>query len=158
MNTEAGKPLLEDIEMVGPEEGIDIDDVFTSDPTGRRFIIEDLLEWAYVKQLHLVMRSLAKKYCNGCHYDSPSQIDHDVCVMMSFEEQVDTWFSEALQIADEDWVIGHWFGTLGQISPTVRYHEVSKYLDPVYRCEEWMTQEWKSHVKERLVALEYQPF
>ena len=35
-----------------------------------------------------------------------SQIDHDVCIMMSFEEQVDTWFSEALQIADEG--LGHW--------------------------------------------------
>ena len=54
------------------------------------------------------------------------------CVMMPFEEQVDKWFKEALQMVDEDCVIGHWFGTLGKLHPTVHYHEVSKYLDPSY--------------------------
>ena len=54
-------------------------------------------------------------------------------------------------------MIGHLFGTLGQIHPTVRYYEVSKYLDPVYRLEEWMSPEWKMDVKNRLVSLEYHP-
>ena len=27
------------------------------------------------------------------------------------KEQVDKWFEEALQMVDEDCIIGHWFGT-----------------------------------------------
>ena len=119
MKCEESKPLLEDIVMAEPEIGMDIDDVFTSEPLDHGIVIADLLKWSYVIRLRLVMNSVAKKYCNGCHYDHPSQLEHDVCVMMPFQEQVDKWFDEALQTVDEDAVIGHWFGTLGQIHPTV---------------------------------------
>ena len=156
MKCEESKPFTEDIVMVEPEMGMDIDDVFTSEPLDRGIVIADLLKWSYAMRLRLVMSSVAKKYCNGCHYDHPSQLEHDVCVMMPFEEQVDKWFDEALQTVDEDAVIGHWFGTLGPIHPTVRYHEVSKYLDPIYRLE-WMNSEWKLDVKNRLVSLEHHP-
>ena len=89
MKCEESKPLLENIVMAKPEIGMDIDDVFTSEPLDRGIVIADLLKWSYAICLHLVMSNVAKKYCNGCHYDHPSQLEHDVCVMMTFEEQVD---------------------------------------------------------------------
>ena len=104
------------------------------------------------------MSTVAKKYCNSCYYDNPSQLEHDVCVMMAFEEQVNKYFDEALQMVDEDHVIGHWFGTLGKPHPIVHYHEVSKYLDPAYRHDEWMNAEWKLDVKKKLLSLEYHPY
>ena len=119
MKCAESKPLLEDIVMAELEIGMDIDDVFTSEPLDHGIVIADLLKWSYAIHLHLVISSVAKKYCNGCHYDHPSQLEHNVCVTMPFEEQVDKWFDEALQTVDEDCIIGHWFGTLGLIHPTV---------------------------------------
>ena len=154
MDIDEATSLLEDMDM---SELPGMDDVFMAEPGNHSKDIADLLKWSYALHLRLLMSMIAKKYCNGCHYAHPSQLEHDVCVMMPFEEQVDNWFEEALQTVDEDAVIGHWFGTLGQIHPTVRYHEVSKYLDPVYQLEEWMNLEWKLDVKNRLVSLEHHP-
>ena len=104
------------------------------------------------------MSTVTQKYCNGSYYDHSSQLEHDVCVMMPFEEQVEKWFEEALQMVDEDCIIGHWFGTLGKLYRTVRYHEVSKYLEPTYRLDEWINVEWKQDVKKKLLSLEYHPY
>ena len=152
------KPLLETMDMSENKNNEDLDDVFMADPGNRPKDIADLLKWSYALKLRPVMSLVAKKYCNGCHYDLPSQLEHDVCILMSFEEQVNKWFEEALQIVDEDCVIGHWFGTLGQLHPTVRYHEVSKYLDPAYRFEDWMDEECKLDIKNKLLALAYHPY
>ena len=116
MDIDEVTPLLEDIDMF---ELPDLDDVFMAEPGNRSKDIADLLKWSYALRLRSMMSMIAKKYCNGCHYTHSSQLEHDVCVMMPFEEQVDNWFEEALQTVDEDAVIGHWFGKLGQIHPTV---------------------------------------
>ena len=67
--------------------------------------------------------------------------------MMPFEELVDLWFEEGLENIDEDKVLGSWLGNFGQVSPTIRYHEILKYLDPVYRLEEWCDETWMRDVK-----------
>ena len=155
MDIEEVTPLLEDIVM---SESPGLDDVFMAEPGNRSKDIADLFKWSYALHLRSMMSTIAMKYCHGCRYDHPSQLEHEVCVLMPFEEQVDKWFDEALQTVDEDAVIGHWFGRLGQIHPTVRYHEVSKYLDPAYRLQEWMNHEWKLDVKSRLILLEHHPY
>ena len=152
MDINEATPLLEDIDM---GESQSFDDIFMSEPSNRSKDITDLLKSSYALQIRSLISTLVKKYCNGCYYDHPSQLEHDVCVMMTFEEQVNKWFDEALQMVDEDYVIGHWFGTLGRLHPTVRYHEISKYLDPTYRYDEWINAEWKSDVKNKLLSLEY---
>ena len=88
MKCEESKHLLEDIVMVEPEIGMDNDDVFTSEPLDCGIVIADLLKWSYAIRLRVVMSSVTKKCCNGCHYDHPSQLEHDVCVLMPLEEQV----------------------------------------------------------------------
>ena len=75
--------------------------------------------------------------------------------MMSFEEQVNMWFEDGLQIVDEDGIIGYWFRTLGKLHPTVSYHEISKFLDPFSKHDEWINAEWKHDVKKKLLSLEY---
>ena len=124
---------FEDAEAAARLEALDIDDVFMSDPRDRSNDIADLFKWAYAEHLRPVMATLAKKYCNRCYYDHPSQLEHDVCILMPFAEQIDRWFEEALTMINEDCVIGTWFGALGRLHPTTRYHEVSKYLDPTFR-------------------------
>ena len=101
------------------------------------------------------MSSVASKHCVGCCYDHPSQLEHDVCVM-AFEDQVYHWFDEAMTLVDEDVVIGKWLGNLGNLQPTVQYHDVSRYLDPEFRLE-WTDTEWKADVKQKLISLEHHP-
>ena len=104
MDIHEATPLLEDIcitELPG------LDDVFMAEPGNHSKDIADLLKWSYALRLWSLMNMIAKKYRNGCHYAHPSQLEHDVCVMMTFEEQVDNWFEEALQTVDEDAVISH---------------------------------------------------
>ena len=129
------------------QNSMDIDDVFLSDPNGRQFKIGDLLEWSYALSLRPIITQLAKKYCFGCQYDHPSQIEHDVCIYKSYSEQVSDYLDEALALVDEDAVLGHWIGNLGSLSPTVRYHEVSRYFDPTFRRDEWKNTEWKHSIK-----------
>ena len=147
-------PLSEDIDM---GELQSFDDVFMSQPDNRSQDIADLFKWSYALHLKSIMSTVVKKYCNGCYNDHPSQTEHDVCMMLTFEEQVNKWFDEALEMVDEDYIIGHWFGTLGQLHPRVHYHEISKYFDPMYRLE-CINVEWMLDVKNKLLSLEYHPY
>ena len=155
MDMDEATPLLESIDVYQPQG---LDDVFMQEPGNRSKDIADLFKWSYALHLRSVLSSVATKYCNGCYYDHPSQLEHDACMIMSFEERVNEWFDEALQMVDEDYIIGHWFGALGKLHPSVRYHEVSQYLDPAYRLDEWINAKWKLDVKNKLLSLEYHPY
>ena len=77
--------------------------------------------------------------------------------MMPFEEKLINWFNEILEAVDEDFIIGKWLGYLGQLNPTIWYHEISKYLDPEYWLDDWRDEMWMSDVKEELISLEHFP-
>ena len=57
--------------------------------------MENQLVQLYVKLLQEYINRIAKKYCNGCHLDNASQLQHDKCFQMDWEERVDTFFEEA---------------------------------------------------------------
>lgn len=143
---------------VEPNQPMDLDDVFMSEPRDRSNDIADLLKWSYALRLCTAMRIVTKKYCNGCYYDLPSQREHNMCLIIPWQEQVDRWFDEALDKVDEDVVIGNWLGNLGNIHPSVRYHEISRYLNTEYRLVEWRDNAWKMDVKEKLLCLEHYPY
>ena len=65
-----------------------------------------------------------------------------ISVIMPFEEQVDNWFNEILEAVGEYYIIRKWLGYLRQLNPTVRYHEISKYLDPEYQLDDWRDETW----------------
>ena len=148
----------EDSHMAEYSSKQSFDDVFMTDPRDRSTDIADLLKWSYALHLRPVISEVAQKHCNGCYFDHPSQLEHDVCILMPFADQVNQWFDDALSIVDMDVVIGNWLGNLGGFTPSVRYHEVSRYLDPDYRMNEWIDTQWKDDVKDKLIALEHHPF
>ena len=121
ITTETG----EDIEMAEPSHDLGLDNVFMSDPHDQSTKLADLLIWSYALHLRTVMDKVAEKHCSSCYYNHPSQLEHDVCVLMDFDEQVHQWFDEALAMADEDLVIGKWLQDISTLWPTVWYHEVS---------------------------------
>ena len=65
------------------------------------------------------MNTIVQTQCNGYYYNLPSQLEHDVCLHMTFKEKVEKWYEEALNMVDEDFILGHWLGTLGHLQPTV---------------------------------------
>lgn len=133
MDTDQNTSLMdqkEDIDMVEAEANLD--DVFMTDPQDQTIVIADLLKWTYALSMRLIVSDVTKNFCQGCVCDHPSQLEHDVCVIMPFEEQVDNWFNEILEAVDENYIIRKWLGYLGQLNPTVQYHEMSKYLNPEY--------------------------
>ena len=155
MELDEARPFLED---QTDRQYINTDDVFMSDSRDRSRDIADLLKWCYALHLRPHMSAIAHQYCHGCSFDHPSQKEHNVCVMMTFEEQVDMWFNEALTKVDEDLVLGKWFGSIGGLYPPVRYHEISRYIDPEYRIDEWRDEIWKNDVKLKLLSLEFYPY
>ena len=50
----------------------------------------------FAVEIYFLMPDIIKKTCNGCRINHPSQIEHDVCLMMTREEMVEHCFDEAL--------------------------------------------------------------
>ena len=54
----------------------------------------------FAVEIYFLMPDIIKKTCNGCRINHPSQIEHDVCLMMTREEMVELCFKEALREID----------------------------------------------------------
>ena len=86
-----------------------------------------MLKWSYALHLRPVISEVAQRHCNGCHFDHPSQLEHDVCILMPFAEQVNQWFEDALSIVNMDMVIGNWLGNLvvlHLVFVTMKYQDI----------------------------------
>lgn len=53
---------------------------------------------AYAQELVICIREVAESKCFGCSMDHPSQVQHDVCIMMPWEERIEECFDEALDL------------------------------------------------------------
>ena len=56
---------------------------------------------AYALHLEENMDTAIRKLCYGCEVSHPSQIQHDVCVMMEEEERIEHCLKECLKMIDE---------------------------------------------------------
>ena len=65
------------------DQDLDLDDVFMSDSDDRSFVIADLLRWSYALRMRPTISEIVHKKCQGCFYDHPSQVQHDVCIKVS---------------------------------------------------------------------------
>lgn len=53
---------------------------------------------AYAQQFVICIRAVAEQKCFGCSVDHPSQLQHDICLMMPWRERIDVCFDEALDV------------------------------------------------------------
>ena len=52
----------------------------------------------YAACLHKYIDRVAEKHCSGCKIGHPSQLQHDICLLMDWEEKVDSFFDEAFML------------------------------------------------------------
>jgi hypothetical protein len=60
----------------------------------------DLLVVLFAKHLLEKIPEVLGEKCYGCKTEHPSQIQHDVCIMMSRKEQVELFFEDLLEKLD----------------------------------------------------------
>ena len=63
--------------------------------------LDNALAFSYAVHLRPLISKLVTERCHGCRIGHPSQIQHDVCVMMDEEEKIRYCMSEAILQADE---------------------------------------------------------
>lgn len=61
------------------------------------YFCEELFVTCVLPELQQQVSLLVPQKCYGCQVNHPSQIHHDVCLMMGLEEQVNVCFSDALE-------------------------------------------------------------
>ena len=67
----------------------------------RRKRIEDILLQCYAREITPIISRLVVENCNGCHNDHHSQRHHQ-CLTMEKDEQLCTYFDEALSRISEE--------------------------------------------------------
>lgn len=125
--------------------------------------IEDALMVAYARCIVDVMPEHVTRNCYGCNlwdpvndmlYDHPSQLHHNVCVMMSQEDQVDLCFEDALKEVDNSEEVDNvWRELRDGMLPPATWIECSKFLCKDWRWTEWITEDWKEKVKKMVCRL-----
>lgn len=60
----------------------------------------DILTVLFAKHLLKKIPAVVYEKCYGCQADHPSQIQHDVCIMMSRKEHVELYFDELINKLD----------------------------------------------------------
>ena len=99
---------------------------------------------AYAVHLKKVIPDVATELCYGCQVDHPSQIQHDVCLMMDEEERIEYCLEKARTLLNESKIL-----RLFQ-----RLFSFDKYdLDYIYD-KDWISQLWKNDEWRRMVCHE----
>ncbi len=148
--------IPEDVEMTDAETSRE-PSYSTAYMNGTRTVYLDmLLKYAYASYLRPIILELTKDHCDGCIKDYPSQRDH-ACLMTPFSDHVVTWLETALDNLDESKAVELWFIYLARVTPKVRYHEISPFLDMDWRWGSWIDEIWKQDVTEKLVVLNENP-
>lgn len=61
-----------------------------------------MLKESYAEVMHPMIMTMIKERCFGCQVDHPSQVQHDICTMTEYEDQIDMFFQEAFEGALND--------------------------------------------------------
>ena len=127
--------------------------------TMERATLEKYLMQAYAQQLVNCIQNIAEKKCFGCQVDHPSQVQHDVCLMMSWEERIDVCFEEALDLLLNEKInnVLERFYLRIQALPQEQYEQYDKLmavdvLEEELTAKETFSYRWKEDMKRRLLT------
>lgn len=109
--------------------------------------LDNGLAFSYAVHLRPLISKLVTERCHGCRIDHPSQIQHDVCVMMDEEEKIRYCMSEAILQADEKKIINLFRRYTGTTNTPSYVFEIN--------CQNslWSDAKWRNLVVEKIVYL-----
>ena len=96
--------------------------------------MEMQLKYSYAKQLVNKIKSLLTEKCYGCQVSHPSQIHHDVCLMMTTEEQITLTYDEAVNRMNDDGYSLYW------------WDELIRVMHPYINDRHYMTEAWRDRI------------
>ena len=89
--------------------------------------IEQELFKCYAVAVTETLADVVREECYGCQVDHPSQKHHDVCLFMTFSQQVDCFLEEALDRVDEVQVSSAWTIALQKLYPNLNGLDLIMY-------------------------------
>lgn len=99
----------------------------------RSRLCEEFMKIIYSCLLQEMVVKIAAEKCHGCQVDHPSQMQHDVCIMMDTEEKVTLCLSEAIERVDHLQATRMWGQSLAMIDPRPQWEDISKWASMDYR-------------------------
>ena len=109
------------------------------------------LALTYAIHLKPLISKVIHEECYGCQVDHPSQIQHNVCLMMEEEEQIRLCLKKALMRVNERKVLRLFrrFASFGKCltSPTYIFEEA-------WRSKLWETDAWLNLVVQKILSLD----
>ena len=105
---------------------------------------------AYALHIEEHMDPVIQKLCYGCQVNHPSQIEHNVCVMMEEEQQIEFCLSECVKMIDESELMSMFISGL-------RLSDILKCPDKLYnsdfRIHLWNNGEWSQMVIHEILII-----
>lgn len=101
----------------------------------RRKIHENILITAYSKVCIDKLPDVVVTKCNGCIIDHPSQVQHDVCILMTEQERLDTCWPDLIAEIDHESVITEWLLNLPEDTD---YEEIADFFNEDYLLKVWL--------------------
>ena len=86
------------------------------DDNARQKALEHAVYNAYVKVLREPLWEVIRGKCYGCQIDHPSQNQH-VCLLMTYDEQVDCFLEEALKRVNKNRLRKEWMAEIATVFP-----------------------------------------
>ncbi len=125
----------------------------TTDERRRLKHIENALLNAFAQVMTGLIKQEDRRRCYGCDlvnedgecYDHPSQISHDICLMMDAEEKIDLVFDTVFQTVDMMDVVLVWMEDIQAMIPPAHYLEFVKFTCEDYR--QMMYPTWFRQIK-----------
>ena len=104
----------------------------------------------YAVQLKPLIMKLKRELCFGCSVSHPSQNHHDICLMMTFEEQIHHCLNEAVNRIDEEKITM----LLHRFTASKKVRDLPSYIfDVSWRVELWGDEEWRDLVVGKILSL-----
>ena len=75
--------------------------LYDENSIGQQQVVERELYNAYAKALEKSLLDIVREECHGCQIDHPSQKQHDVCLFMTHDQQVDCFREDVLKRIDD---------------------------------------------------------
>lgn len=105
---------------------------------------------AYALHMESVLNEAIKTLCYGCLVNHPSQTQHDVCLMMSGDEQVHHCFQKCLGLVNEKDVMETFTKSL-EISEILRCP--SHLYSLRFRQYLWLRDDWVDDVSREMIKI-----
>ena len=102
------------------------------------------MKMLFAKHILKELPEIVKEKCFGCQVDHPSQLQHDVCLMMTKAEKIEVCFDTALARVNEVEVYVEFLDLFYYNSPDSKTPRLREIHD---------NEEWRNEVKEILLYL-----